>query len=172
MFAVSSVLFLDLAKQIGWASRNEAGVITYGTKLLPDTGPEVGRYLHTYRLWATPIIKQHELVVFCAAWVGDKIHQNTIMKLMCLPARTEEICYVENILCRSAIESSVRKHFLGHGTGKRKDLKRETVEACRARGLTPANEDEADALAGLDFIMHLWKIEGTVAGPLFKAAAK
>lgn len=56
--------------------------------------------------------------------------------------------------CWEANTRTVIKHFTGDGGGKRPERKERVIAECHARGWKPETEDEADALAILDYARH------------------
>ena len=142
---------------------------------MPKTGVDVGRFLCAFEDWLTADLMARtrpERVVFETAWVGPKTNQATARKLMGMAGEVEKICHRNGLMCVEANNASVRKHFIGKGRGTRDELKQMTIEACRARGWQPANDDEADALAILDYALRLWRIDVPWAdGPLIAVSS-
>lgn len=170
---MKALLALDLATSTGFALRSANGLIQSGSQRF-QKGLAVGPFLIAYERWLAESLTvwQPEVVAFEAPWVGGVTHQDTARKLMCLAGVTEMACLKAPSVQRhfEANNASVRKHFLGKGRGDRKELKRLAIDACRARGWDPENDDEADALALLDYLAHCIN-EPITAGPLFKAEA-
>ena len=167
------IVALDLATRTGWARWRADAEVSHGTVTLPKTGPDVGRFLAAFddRL-VSVLALAPDVVVFEAPWVGARTHQNTARKLMCLAGFLEFFCHRADIPCREVNNASVRKHFCGKGRAPRKELKHLVMQACRARGWTPANDDEADALAVLDFAAHVYALDVPwTCGALFGRAA-
>lgn len=170
---IARILTLDLATKIGWAVRADNGRIRHGVEKLPDTGPDVGHFLDKFELWLADMITGHDpqRCVYEAPWVGPDTHQNTARKLLCLAGMTEFICRRREVECFEVNNATIRKHFIGIGRGERKQLKRLTIAACQARGWAPKSDDDADALAMMDFAMMQWDVPGVISGPLFGRAA-
>jgi len=172
---MTRLLTLDLATSTGWAfwhpgaSRVASGVIR-----LPKTREDVGWFLDAFEERLKDLLTLHtpDTLVFEAPWVGPQTHQDTARKLLCLAGMTELICRRAGMRYREANNASVRKHFIGKGRGDRKSLKAMTMRGCQERGWDPQNDDEADALALLDYAAHVLKLQVPWSvGSLFRESA-
>ena len=173
MGAIRDIAALDLATRTDWARWGPGAAVRHGSFTLPSTGPEVGRFLAAFdgRL-ASVLAVMPDLVVFETPWVGPATHQATARKLMCLAGFLEFFCHRAAIPCREVNNNTVRKHFCGKGNAPRREMKALVMQACRARGWQPANDDEADALAVLDFAAHACRLDVPwPCGALFGRAA-
>jgi Holliday junction resolvasome RuvABC endonuclease subunit len=159
---MTSILFLDLATVSGWAfwatglGRPQSGVLR-----MPKTGEDVGWFVHDYygKLGDLLTLQQPGLIVFEAPLLrAGNTSIDTARKLMGLAIITEFACRERRLKYREANNASIRKHFVGKGRGDRKTLKAMTLDACRDRGWNPCDDNEADALAGLDYACHLLKL--------------
>lgn len=161
--------FLDLATQSGWASRGLDGVIRYGSFRLGDYGANFGAFFDDFVGKLDSVIGPlgSTYIVYELPFLGDKMHQVTGTKLLGLASFTEWWCWRHDPRIRCAQETSIstRGHFVPGALGvklpkkeKREYLKRVVLERCRALGWTPANDDEGDALAGLDLTLHRLKL--------------
>lgn len=143
--------------------------LQYGSvKLKAPDG--LGEFLSQYTGWLGDTIRTERVdtVVFEQPFVGVNTHQQVARKLMSLSGLTELVCWRADVDCHEANNASVRKHFIGKGRGKRADLKAMTIQACQDKGWGPQNDDEADALALLDYAAHLFKMKTPwPSGPLF-----
>jgi len=148
--------------------------VAYGSRKLPDTGNDVGKFLCTFEDWFRERLWELEpdVAAFELPWVGPNTAQITAKKLMCLAGLTELVCYRMGVICYEVNVNSVRSHFLGKvGKQSREGYKRLTIEGCRDRGWAPVNDDEADALAILDFAAHKFKLPTDWAQSPLEAAA-
>ena len=170
------LLALDLATKTGWAyalpsmSQPRSGVFT-----LPDTGSNVGWFLDAFERWLTPFQREIAVqeVVFEAPLHLPNSNINTARKLMSIAAMTEFVCRRNGTRYFEANNASWRKHFIGKGGGKGQVLKAMTVEACRDRGWSPRDDNEADALGLLDYAVHLRKWQPPWAsGALFRESGE
>lgn len=162
--AAESLLTLDLATVTGWAvwrpDGNHPGVQS-GTERLPKTGDDVGRFLCAYADWLMPFVELERpgRVVFEAPWIGPQTSQDVARKLLGLACMTEAVCHWQGIPAWEVNNASVRKHFIGKGRGDRRELKRLTMAACRERGWQPEDDNEADALAVMDYAAHCLRLD-------------
>ncbi len=169
----TSILSLDLATQTGWA-KWQSHVTSVGTVCFRGS---VGRALHAYQLWlieqAGPLCEGGLVIAFETPWVGPKTHQDVARKLQGLAAVTEMVAHQLGARCLEGNNSSVLLHWTGKGGGKRPEKKARTMAACEVRGFHPQNDDEADALALLDYPAHFLKVTTDILeGPLFSAMAE
>ena len=142
--ALPKILALDLATRLGWACGSPDGEPRYGTKVLPSTGEEIGRFADAYDEWLLDMItlESPALVVFEAPFVGGTGNANTARKLMGLCWQTEIACYRRQIRCMEHGNTSVKKMFAGNGRAE----KGEMIAAAERMGWNPKNDHEADAL--------------------------
>ena len=146
------ILALDLATATGWALWASWGEVEYGTVRLPKTGEDVGRFLLAFEGWLAPRLTEWkvELVVFEMPILPQPTQMATLRKLYGLAGVTEMVAIRAGVdVCEKNL-STIRKHFIGCGTGPREVMKRLTVEECRRRGWDPEDDNAADALALLD----------------------
>lgn len=169
------VLALDLATSTGWAVADMesyrpltaielAGVAPVpkprsGVYAIPKAKrDDLGAFLDAFDEWLGGLFAMAEptFVAFEAPWVGPKTHQDTAHKLLNLAGQVELRCYRSDFVKRyfKANNSRVRAHFIGPGRGKRAEIKAKTIAECNARGWQVESDDEADALALLDYAMH------------------
>lgn len=171
-----SILALDLAKNTGVAFWREGMQIprTF-VKSMRMTGEDVGRAVDDFSEWLSSYLslEKPRYVVFEAPWVGEKTHQNVARKLMGLAILTELECYRlhrsgSHCTYLEVNNQDVRTHFLGEGARSQKfrlpgeemrdALKRMTILRCEARDWNVDTDDEADALALLDYAAHHLKL--------------
>ena len=165
----TSILALDLATVTGWAKWRKH-VTSFGTVTFGGRGTLFVRVLTSYRDWLAAQIKEggFQAVIFESPYVGPRTHQATARVLLGLAAVTELVCNDHGVRCMEANNASVLKHWTGRGGGKRKDKKARTLAACNERGFHPRDDDEADALALLDYAAHCLGIKTDIPeGPLF-----
>ena len=141
------VLALDLARQTGWAAGAPCDDPVYGTFKLdapsvPSTFLQLGRIV-------ADLIRQHGAtqMVLEEPYVGRDSRVSSLMPLFGYRAAAMMAGESKGLLVFTSTPSTVRKHFLGTGGGKRADAKRAVLDKCRWRGWDPRTEDEADALA-------------------------
>lgn len=170
------ILGLDLARQTGWACGEPCALPVYGTLRL-DAATEPARFLQLGRM-VTGLIQQHGVtaVVIEQPHVSAKFGFNALMPLFGYRAAALMAAESRGVPVNwAAGASTVRKHFIGAGGLKREAAKAAVVERCRQRGWNPKNDDEADALALLDWRLavldpnHL--IEGMKRWPIATSAS-
>ena len=166
------VLALDVATVTGWALSRPgakpaptpveivAGATIdahlSGNKVTCRKGGEDVRAWRTYHDWLKDMLALHnpDWVVYEAPFIsGNSKQANAAFRLLGFASLTETLCDIAGIQCRKVNNGSVRKHFIGRGTGNRKDLKLTTERRCRDLGWTFRDDNEADALACLDFAL-------------------
>ena len=167
---MNRILALDLSTRVGWAAWGPGeSAPHWGAHPLPRTGEDVGRYLAAYRRWLSGRLGEvaPDRVVMEAPILPKTTALATTRKLHGLAGLTELIARDHGAAAMEVNNAQVRKHFIGRGRGKRDELKQATIAACRDRGWTPETDDEADALAVLDYAAHCLRLEVPWgAGPL------
>lgn len=169
-----NILALDLATVTGWAgwdgSASSAGTVTFRGS--------IGRAFSTYHRWLGRKISRftdgeaRPVVVFEKPWVGRNTHQDTARKLMGFAVVTEMVAYEFACRCLEVDTNTVMRHFTGAGGGRRADKKARVIAACLARGIDVSDDNEADALAILDYAAHCCKVKTDISlGPLFEKGA-
>ncbi len=175
---VVRILALDLATNFGWALGSpEDGVLQSGSHRLGKTGEDVGLFLHQFRTWLTDAIagKTPDAIAFEQPVLPDarKTSITTLRKLYSLAGLTELIAHDAKIDCVEANTSDICTHFLGKGFPRKRDpRKKATIAKCRERGWRVSDDNHADALALLDFILSRQRPELALEStPLFSTRA-
>lgn len=151
------VLFFDTATRTGWAFVDGAHA-EWGAVELRRTGDHVAPFLIqagcAYReLMAryAPAIVGYEAVLLRPGDAPLKLQ-----KLYGLANEVERQAFNQKIPCVAAGSAEVRAHFLGKGYPRRSAaVKVAVMNRCRARGWAVDGPDEADALAGADYLLAL-----------------
>lgn len=154
------VLFLDLATTTGWCE----GVpgtgdrpISGTQRLAPAGSPPAAVFGGLLDFLATRLTTfRYRLVVYEAPFDPRhmKTNLNTARVLLGLPAIVEAVAYqTGHYAIREAHVNDVRKHLLGFIPRREKGArgaaqKAPVIEALRARGYAPKDDNEADAIAG------------------------
>lgn len=183
-------IYFDLATSTGWAfgAKNE-GVKEFGTFELRRTGDRVGPFLVEAHSFIAELIRRFDPVIIgfeAPILVNPKRQGNKFVphdtpaklrKLYGLSGKVEEIAERRRIagkptICRECSASEVRTHFLGAGyPRKSEEVNLKLRVKCRERGWRVKNSDEANAVAGLDFLLSLENPALAVkATPLFAQA--
>ena len=151
------VLFLDLARISGYAAGGLRGVEGFGIFELPQTHENIGRYLNIAdrRVQALVDRFQPAALAFEAPWLNGR--RDTIVnlrKLSGLANVAEQVADRNEIECREALVHDICIHFLGRGYRNLKAAKKiSTKVKCRELGWEVQDDNDADALAGLSYIL-------------------
>ena len=164
---MTSILALDLSTNVGFAFWSAAYGIKSGHWRIAPPATPIGRFLQLYDAQLSERLAFFEptIVVFEAPFVGTKTSQDVARKLMGLACITEYLCLKEGLEESNIYEvnnASVRRHFCGKGKGARAEMKDRVMKPCRDRGWEPANDDEADSLAVLDYAVHCLRLPNGV----------
>jgi hypothetical protein len=126
--------------------------------------------LDRFQGWLTKRIEAMEgpVIVFETPWVNGRTHQKTARLLLGMAAVTELTAHQLECRCMEATTTVVFQHFTGIANAKRREKKKLTIAACEARGFRPMDDNEADAIALLDYAAHCLGIKTDIPdGPLF-----
>lgn len=145
------VLSLDLGTQTGWAVRLGDGGITSGSENFKPTRFQGGgmRYLR-FRQWLCELhqltghieriyfeeVRRHLGVDAAHAYGGFLAH-------LCAWCEEKEIPYL------GVPVQTIKKHITGKGNAS----KQMVIDAVRAKGFLPVDDNEADAISLLDFVL-------------------
>ncbi|AZY49603.1 hypothetical protein [Bordetella avium] len=147
------ILALDLGTKTGYALRRRDGRIVHGTESFqPRASWSAGQKWARYRAWLTAIIRDHnvqqvayELVIRHEAKgrpLWDAAHAYGAFQ-----AITFMVCDGFNIEPVGVNLATVKKSYTGSGLAKKKDM----VAEAERRGFRPETDNDADALAILDW---------------------
>ena len=148
------ILFLDVATRTGWCAGRPGEEPEYGSKrLAPEEAPPVAIVAHS-QIFIRELIETYrpnviiaETPVFAGAMAGKTNHKTTRL-LQCLPWAMASAAYHEKVFdYREMAQASIRKFVLGRKptTGK---AKAEVMQAMRALGFDPQDDNASDAIAG------------------------
>lgn len=181
------ILALDTASTTGWALGSLDCEPESGHVRLPKTDADIGKFINAYRDWLREMCRRYEPseIVFEAALLspGKFTNARTIRKLNGLAAMTESVASELGLRCSEGNLSTIRKHFVGQGRAPkeapdgRKWFKAQVMKRCEAKGWTPDNDDEGDALALLDYALwcrdpsHPGHQPAEKSAPLFEGTA-
>lgn len=136
---------LDLGTKTGWALRKGDGAIVSGTEICKDPGPEREglRYLH-FRRWLTEIKNSYagidevyfELVAAHTSTKSAHVYGG-------LKAILTMWCAHHDIYCKGIPVGTIKKHATGKGNAEKDAV----IAAMKAKGFSPADDNEADAIA-------------------------
>lgn len=150
--AQAAILALDLGTSTGWALRTSDGLITSGTASFRPSRYDGGgmRYVR-FRAWLDQLGKD--------AGPLSSIHFEEVRRHIGTDAAhlyggflatLTAWCEQHDVAYQGAPVGTIKRHVTGKGNAD----KGAVIAAVRARGYTPADDNEADAIAIL-----LWAIE-------------
>lgn len=164
------ILALDLSTRTGWAvcgpdyrpatpleAVNGAprADVRSGVHVIASPGAPIGPFLNAFHVWLGNKIelhKPHALVFEAPILTGGKTSLDTARKLMALAALTELIAWqAEMPIVREVNVASVKKFWTGNGHARKDEM----MAAARARGFAPRDDNEADALAVMEFAAEM-----------------
>lgn len=164
------ILALDLATVTGWAYADPAAIAAWARTVIEANGtarqpglisgeesfrsPSRGAMLARHYGWLSDMITVYapRLIVAEAPLPGGQPSLDNARIAFGLAAQTESVAARHRIGCRDAQISTVRKHFTGKGKYPTTSAaKAATIDACRLRGWAVRGNNEADALAVLDW---------------------
>lgn len=169
--AGTAVLALDLATTTGWAIADGAAVTAWPVNTLGSTGPvdgvqygsicfkagDRGKLFLDFSRWLDELIASQGI---SRVFVEAPVHQRTIAHArigMALAGIVDLVTRFRGIECQDAAPSTIKLHFCGHGHAEKKTIMAE----CDRRGWLPEDNNAGDALAILDWGIHVlrggWK---------------
>lgn len=167
--ASGGMLCLDLGTKTGWASAMPGEAPSHSHIRLPNDRGD-GAFFSAFRCFLLDMVTvtAPRLIVYEAPLITSGMtHVQTVFRLFGLAAHTVEIAHISEVRCEPANNATVKKFLTDNGRAK----KPEVMDAIRARGWEPDDENEADALAVLLWAESKWAPHVTrAAGPLFARA--
>ena len=150
-----TMLALDLGQHTGWALAYPRGPITSGTELFKAGRFEGGGMpLLRFAAWLGELhIKAGPLT--CVVFEEVRAHKGTAAAHTygAFLGQLTAWCEIHRVPYQGVPVGTIKKHATGRGNAG----KAEMIAAMRARGFQPADDNEADALAILQ-----WALEGGV----------
>ena len=147
-----TVLALDLGTATGWALSDPAGPITSGTmSFRPDRFSRGGMRFLRFKGWLTAI--KNAAGGIDAVYLEEvRRHAGTSAAQIYggFLAHVSAWCERHSIPYQGVPVGTIKRHITGRGNASKDAV----IEAVRARGFAPADDNEADAIALL-----LWAIE-------------
>ncbi|WP_303784095.1 crossover junction endodeoxyribonuclease RuvC [Azovibrio restrictus] len=148
----TTILALDLGTTTGWALRDRTGRITSGTESFKPQRFEGGgmRFLR-FKGWLTEL-KAHADGIDALVFEEVRRHVSTDAAHAYggFLATLTAWCEHHGIPYQGVPVGTIKKHATGRGNARKDEM----LAAARARGHSPADDNEADALA----LLH-WAIE-------------
>lgn len=173
-----SVLTFDLATLSGWAAWRPSGEITYGRIRIPPPSVGLGKRLCVFEGTVGRLLAEYEpkYLAYESAFVKPTDYKHAASEtqiarlLFSLAAVTELAAYKAGVLVVRHVDArDVRKHFLGRANMTRAAAKAGAMTRCKQLGWNPADDNEADALAVLDYARACWRLHDgqKESAPLF-----
>ncbi len=151
-------LFLDLATVTsGYAAGSLRGVEGYGIFELPKTFDNIGQLMHLGRMRIEALVNRFQPaeIAFESPFINRRI--DTIMKVRKLAGLAnvaEEVAFDHGVPCQEATTDDICRHFLGRGYPRRTEPKKMATKVkCREFGWDIHDDNDADALAGLSYML-------------------
>jgi Holliday junction resolvasome RuvABC endonuclease subunit len=148
-----TILALDLGTQLGWAMQVAGGVIYSGTESFKPGRYEGGgmRYLR-FRRWLDEIEKSSQDAISAVYFEEVRRHMSTDSAHVYggFLATLTAWCESNGIPYQGVPVGTIKKHATGLGNSGKPEM----IEAAKAKGHKPKDDNEADALAIL-----YWAVE-------------
>jgi len=147
----TKILALDLGTTAGWALNHRDGLISSGSESFKTTRFEGGglRYLR-FKRWLTDIKQCAEgIELVCYEEVRRHAGVDAAHAYGGFMAHLTAWCEHHQIPYQGVPVGTIKKHATGKGNAG----KAEMIAAAKARGFNPEDDNEADALALLDWAL-------------------
>lgn len=152
---ISTILALDLGTTTGWALRGRDGTVTSGSVSFKPQRFEGGgmRFLR-FKRWLTEI-KQCSDGLDEVVFEEVRRHASTDATHVYVGflATLTAWCEHHGIPYQGVPVGTIKRHATGRGNANKEAM----MAAIRALGHQPADDNEADALALLDFALACWQ---------------
>lgn len=172
MIDPAGILALDLATTTGWAACGPAyrsiTTLDASKRVAPPLdvvsgrykiqhGWSIGPFLDDFCIWLEVKIGacKPRFLVFEAPILTRGTSVDTARKLMSLAAMTEFVAHRQQVpVVRECHVGQIKRHWTGNGVAGKDQM----VECARMRGFRPSDDNEADALAVMDYAASIfWK---------------
>jgi hypothetical protein len=151
-------LFFDTSSHTGWAFGGGGQKVRWGSFTLSRSYDAVAPFLAQAKahIEARVLRFAPDQIGFEAPLLMQRDNPMRLRKLYGLAIKVEEVAFESGIPCVEASLGNIRTHFLGKGyPRKSKDVKAKVVAKCKSLGWAVTSNDEADALAGLSYLLAL-----------------
>lgn len=150
-------LYLDLATRTGYAAGGLRGVEGFGVFDLPATYENIGRYLNIADKRIEALVNRFDPaeIAFESPFINRRV--DTIIKVRKLSGLAnvvEQIADRHEKTCQEALGDDVMRHYLGRNYPRYHDGKKAACKVkCRELGHDVTDDNDADALAGLSYML-------------------
>lgn len=152
------VAALDMAGRTGWAVwESSMAKPESGSKLVSEAAGAAndGQFFSAFFTWVEFKFCDADFIVYEQPYVNARTNQRTAVRLFGMAGLLEFLCERRAIECRKINIGDARRHFIGAkaAAGKREAVKKATIDQCEARGWPVVDDNEADALALMDYAL-------------------
>lgn len=173
------ILSLDLATVTGFALGDLRGVKVSGSRRLPSTGEDIGAFAEAFRDWLTQGLTRHKpaslvyeqpIMAKTALMTARKLYGLTWQTELTVRDLKKAKVLAPEFTVQEVNMSDWIKHFLGAGNVPRDRASRKAavMQMCRVRGFHFDDDNEADAIAILDYALACASPASAIrATPLF-----
>ncbi len=148
------ILSLDLGTKTGWAVRDNSGNIQSGSELFKASKfDSYGVIFLKFKNWLTELKHRYQDI--------DHIYFEAVRRHLGTDAAHMYGGYMSQLTAwathhdipyQGVPVGTIKKHITGKGNAS----KNEVITAIKAKGFTPIDDNEADALALLDFVLNTY----------------
>lgn len=172
-------LYLDLAGRSGYAAGGLRGIEGFGVFDLPQTYENIGKYLNIAAQRIDALVNRFNPAAmgFESPFINRRIDTIVkIRKLSGLANVVEQIADRREIPCQEALGDDVMRHYLGRDYPRHREGKKTACKVkCRELGHDVIDDNDADALAGLSYLIACKHPQSALKGlplaPYFLPAA-
>ncbi len=145
-----TIIALDLGTNMGWAISDE-GNISSGTVSFKNQRFEGGGMVFLrFKQWLTEVKNMlNEIDAIYFEEVRRHVSTDSAHKYGGFMAHLTAWCEHHNIPYSGVPVGTIKKHITGKGNASKQDV----IDAVRSKGFLPQDDNEADALALLDFVV-------------------
>lgn len=148
-----NILCLDLGTQMGWAIKSQSQIIS-GTQSFKDTRfTGGGMKFYNFQKWLININSTGSISEIWYEEVAKHgIHNQTAVAHTYggFLATLQIFCEDNKIPYQGVPVGTIKKHITGKGNAN----KQMVIDAIKLKGFDPKDDNEADALAILDYVLH------------------
>jgi hypothetical protein len=155
------ILALDLATRFGWAEGTLGDRPISGSQRCASEGATSAEIFGGFFKWLAErmqAFRPHVLVYeapLTPSHARGKTNINTSRILLGLPAIAEAVANRCGVPVLEARVDDVRAHYIGERRLRGAEAKKAVILRCRQLGLQPRDDNEADALALLDYVQAI-----------------
>jgi Holliday junction resolvasome RuvABC endonuclease subunit len=147
---MKSILAIDLGTRTGWAHRSIAGLISSGVAdFKPGRFDGGGMRFLRFSRWIEQVTAGVDVIYFEEVRRHRGVDAAHIYGG--LMAHLTAFCESESIPYSGVPVGTMKRHWTGKGNADKAMM----IEAAKARGFSPADDNEADALAILGYAINL-----------------